>query len=233
MLKLKLPKTEFDALPDAIKAEYKLEGDNYVLDTDVKFEDVTPLKNALAAEKEHRRQATERATALETANTDLLKKVSGNVTDLEKSWQKKRDDDVAAEAAKGAKYKQHLKRVLVDDVAARIANSVSSDPDLLLPHIKGRITLEETGTGEFITRILDADGKPSALNEKDFSAEIIANPKFARIVTASKASGGGAQGSPGQANGGAKRFSELTEKERVNLFRTNRAEYDRLKQAGN
>lgn len=232
MLKLKLPQSEFDALPDVVKSEYKKEGDVFLLDTDVKFEDTTALKNALNSEKEHRRQATERAGTLEAANTELQKKVTGDVTTLEASWKKKHDDGVAAEKAKGAKYRAQLEKVLVTDVAERLATSLSPDPHLLLPHIKDRLTVEETGDGSFITRVLDADKKPSALSVNEFSAEILADPKFARIVTASKASGGGAHGSQSKPPGGAKKFSELSEKERTDLFRANRQEYERLKTAG-
>ena len=69
MLKLKLTKDEHAALNDAIKPEYRADGESFVLDTDVKFEDVTGLKSALQTQKDQRLAATTKVKELETELT--------------------------------------------------------------------------------------------------------------------------------------------------------------------
>lgn len=228
MLKLEL--STLDGLPADISKEYKAKaGGGFILDTDKIFEDVTPLKSTIEHEKANRKAATERATALE-AEVATLKARGGDPTELEKSWQKKHDDAVKAEKETTKRLRVQLETVYVDNVARDIATEVSKAPVLLIPHIKSRLVAEEQTDGTFITRVLDTNGKPSAANVNDFKAEIIANPNYASIIVASRASGGGAQGGAG-AGAGGKKFSELTEPELVQLFRTNRPEYDRLKAA--
>lgn len=81
--------------------------------------------------------------------------------------------------------------------------------------------LESSENGEHIVRILDKDGKPSALNMDDLKKEVLGSKALAPLLSGSKASGGGANG--GQGGGAAtrnnKKFSELTERERVEWHR--------------
>ena len=51
-----------------------------------------------------------------------------------------------------------------------------------------------------VTRVLDKDGKPSAMTVEELAAEFVANKDFSAIITASKASGGA--GKPSNNNGG-------------------------------
>lgn len=224
MLKLKLDSIE--GLPAAIASEYKKEGDVYVLDTDVPFEDTKALKNALVQEKEHRKTATQKVTELETQITDLTAR-AGSVTDLEKSWKDKVAKVESDYKAKTDILTSQLRETLVDNVAQGLAAEVSTAPNLILPHIKSRLTIAEED-GKMITRVLTADGKASALGVNDLKSEIVADPQFAPIITGSKASGGGAQGGKTAATGGAKSFAEMSEGEKTTLFRSDRAKFDQL-----
>lgn len=234
MLKLKIDKTAHTALPADIQKEYKAEGDGFVLDTDVAFEDVTPLKNALAQEKEHRKKATEKVKELETnvaTLTDEKEKLEARAKpagDLEKSWQAKLEKLEAAAKERETALSKQLNTMLVDNVALQMATEISSAPELILPHIKARLAVEEQD-GKMLTRVLDSEGKASALSVKELQAEMVASKQFAPIITASKASGGGAQGGKGGAGG--KAFKDMNEAERTELFRTNRPEFDRQSEA--
>lgn len=223
MLKFKLTKDEHGALADGFKTEYKLEGEVYVLDTDVKFEDVTPLKNALVQEKQARKLATEKNATLESQITDLTAR-AGTATDLEKSWKEKLETASKAAEEKRKGLDNQIRRLLVDNVATSMASEISTTPNVLLPHIQKRLTIEEVD-GEYVTRVLTPDGKASALSANELKAEFLANKDFAPIITASKASGGGANGNKGPASG--KSFKEMNEAERTHLFKTDRAAFDK------
>ena len=237
MLKLKIDKAAHAALPAHFQSEYKADGDNFVLDTDVPFEDTTTLKNALKAEKEHRKTATEKVTALETSiaglteERDTLAARAQKPSDLEKSWSEKlakREKELTAEIDKRT---ARLRTLLVDNVAQQMAAEISVSPELMLPHILKRLTIEEQD-GNMITRVLDAEGKASALSANELKAELLANKTYAPIIKASEASGGGAQGSkkpPGV--GDVADFKKMSEAQKVELYRKNPTEFQRLAEA--
>lgn len=200
-LKKKLSKAEYDKLSDTIKAEYIEDGDGFRLDIDGD-EDTGALKRAKDREAQLRREAEtklreaqEQLDAL--GNDDARKK--GDIQTLEKSWQKKLEDQKAEYEGKLGKLTSHTKTQLVDNVAQQIASKISNAPALLLPHIKARLAADFEGDAP-ITRILDKDGKPSAMTVEELSAEFVANKDFSAIITASKASGGA--GKPSNNNGG-------------------------------
>lgn len=200
-LKKKLTKEEHAKLSDHIKAEYIEDGDGFRLDIDGD-EDTGALKRAKDREAQLRREAEtklreaqEQLDAL--GNDDARKK--GDIQTLEKSWQKKLEDQKAEYEGKLGKLTSHTKTQLVDNVAQQIASKISNAPALLLPHIKARLAADFEGDAP-ITRILDKDGKPSAMTVEELSAEFVANKDFSAIITASKASGGA--GKPSNNNGG-------------------------------
>jgi hypothetical protein len=224
MLKLKLTAAEHATLADPFKPEYKQEGDVFVLDTDVKFEDVKPLKNAFEQEKAERKKLATEKQVLEGQIADLNAR-AGSATDLEKAWQKKLEDAKKQhdEATKG--LNGQIRELLVDNVAAQLANEISTTPSLLTPILKQRLTVEMVD-GKYITRVLTPDGKASANSVKELGEEIRANKEYAPIIAASKASGGGANGN--KAPVGDKPFAEMNEGERVALFKSDRSKFDRL-----
>lgn len=200
-LKKKLTKEEYSKLSDHIKAEYIEDGDGFRLDIDGD-EDTGALKRAKDREAQLRRDAEaklrEAQEELDRINGDDARK-KGDIQTLEKSWQKKLDDSKAEYETKLGKLTSHTKTQLVDNVAQQIASKISNAPALLLPHIKARLAADFEGDAP-VTRILDKDGKPSAMTVEELSAEFVANKDFSAIITASKASGGA--GKPSNSNGG-------------------------------
>lgn len=235
-LKSKITKAEFDALHDILKPEYKVSGDHYLLDSD----EANELRAAKDRETEARRAEKERADRLQaekdaaeeearTAKLDKAKK-DKDVEGLEASWNDKLTAAVAAEKVKTEKRENQLRKLLVDNQAISLANELSVSPKLILPHIRERLAAELDGDTP-ITRILDADGKPSAKTIADLKAEFIDNPDFKTIIKGSNANGGGAGG--GNSGGGAdgKKFSDLSETERVALHRENPTRYNEMAKA--
>ena len=200
-LKKKLTKEEYSKLSDHIKAEYIEDGDGFRLDIDGD-EDAGALKRAKDREAQLRRDAEaklrEAQEELDRINGDDARK-KGDIATLEKSWQKKLEDQKAEYEGKLGKLTSHTKTQLVDNVAQQIASKISNAPALLLPHIKARLAADFEGDTP-VTRILDKDGKPSAMTVEELSAEFVANKDFSAIITASKASGGA--GKPSNSNGG-------------------------------
>ena len=200
-LKKKLTKAEYEKLSEHIKAEYIEDGDGFRLDIDGD-EDTGALKRAKDREAQLRRDAEaklrEAQEELDRINGDDARK-KGDIATLEKSWQKKLDDTKAEYEGKVSKLTTHTTKTLVDNVATQIATKISNAPALLLPHIKSRLQADFEGDAP-VTRVLDKDGKVSAMTVEELAAEFVANKDFSAIITASKASGGA--GKPSNNNGG-------------------------------
>jgi hypothetical protein len=82
--------------------------------------------------------------------------------------------------------------------------------------------------GEPVTRVLAADGKASNMSPDDLKTEYLQMKKYAGILRASEASGGGASG--GDKRGGApkKKLADMGDAERTQMARENPAEFQRL-----
>lgn len=207
-LKKKLTKAEYEKLSEHIKAEYIEDGDGFRLDIDGD-EDTGALKRAKDREAQLRRDAEaklrEAQEELDRINGDDARK-KGDIATLEKSWQKKLEDQKTEYEGKLGKLTSHTKTQLVDNVAQQIAAKISNAPALLLPHIKARLAADFEGDSP-VTRILDKEGKVSAMTIEELSAEFVANKDFSAIITASKASGGAGRSS-NQNGGGAPNQSD-------------------------
>lgn len=231
-LKRLITKDEHAKLSDALKGEYKAEGDgaNFVLDlTD--YEDPVALKRAKDHEKTQRqaaeKAAKEAADALALITKERDDMLAGSIpkADADKlrlSYDKKIADLTESHTkAIGARDGQ-LQTLLVDNVAIGLASKISNSPKVILPHIKARLKVEQTADGQFVTRVLDGTGAPSAFTVDDLEKEILANKEFAPILTGSKGSGGGAGGAGG--GGGASKkldFAKATPKEIAAHIRDN------------
>lgn len=236
-LKKLIAKETYDTLSDDLKKEYKLGDDGkYHLDLE-KDESFEALKAEKAAEKQRREEAEkklrerEEAEAAAAEELRLAKekeaKASGDVAALEASWKEKYDNDVTAAKRKADESILALKAVFVNKVAHEMADAISTVPDLLFDKIKSRLDLE-IHEGEPITRVLSADGKPSALSLDDLKKEFVDNKAYAAIIKSSNAQGGGA--GSGHEGGGAtgKKLSEMTATEEAIFANEHPEEYKRM-----
>lgn len=139
---------------------------------------------------------------------------NGNIEALEKSW----GDKLAARETELLNEKQSLEAQVykltvgskATELAAKLA--VPGSDSVLLPHISNRLQVE-TVDGEIKIRVLDLQGKPSALSIEDLEKEFRANEAFKPLIRASGASGSGASG--GQGGGATKKPSEMNQTERA------------------
>ncbi|MFZ4835880.1 hypothetical protein [Rouxiella sp. Mn2063] len=230
-IKFKVTKEEFDALTDEQKTLYSESGDGYQLAIDG-LPDVSGLSKKVdellgekKAEQEKRRTAEE---AAKKAAEEQARK-SGDIESLEKSWQEKltaRENELLSTISG---HEKRLQTLLVDNVAQSLATKLAGDgAEIITPHIKTRLIVEDGKT-----RVIDAEGKPSAATLEDLEKEFRNNKLFAPVVIGSKASGTGGIGSQPFASGGGKKWSDYSEAERIQLFRENPEEFKRLQATQN
>lgn len=108
------------------------------------------------------------------------------------------------------------------------------DPELLMPHVEGRVKADIDTDGNVKISVFKADGNP-LLNEKgehgnlkDLMKEITANSKYAPFIKAKNLSGSGARGTSGNGNNGMenpflKTSSNYSVGEQTRLYNSDKA----------
>lgn len=235
-MKIRISKAEYDALSDALKLIYVVDGDAYKLPLS-EGEDPGALRRALDREKLETKAAKE-TLATAQAELDALKiepaRKTGDIAVLEKSWGDKlikRENELNQQIAT---LKKSLESTLIDHATATVVGAITAKPEnasLMHPHIKERFEVVYDGDLPTV-KIKDATGRISAMNFDELQKELIATPKFSSVVVGSKASGGGAGGQGGGASSGGagKKLKDMSESDRVVLFRADPAAY-RARQA--
>jgi len=230
MLKLKIKKELYDALPDEVKKLYKENGDEFNLDVEG-VEDTGALKRAKDREVVEKKEALGKLKAAEDKlaefNNNNARK-EGDIETLEKAWQKKHEEQKGQFDTELSKKDNYIQKMLVDNQASEIASKISTSPSLIMPHIKARLSADLTGENP-LTKVLDAEGKVSAMTLEELSKEFVDNKEFAPIIVGNKASGSGASGTktvttPSSAVGEPKKLSELSPKELAAHITSNNTE---------
>ncbi|MCO6428900.1 hypothetical protein [Nitrosomonas communis] len=136
-------------------------------------------------------EKVEAKKAAEKAAMDAAKK-SGDVEAVEKSWNEKYTALESILNETSQRYERMIQNLTVGATASRLAAdlAIQGSADVLLPHISARLAVEIKDDKPLV-RVLDKDGKPSAMSIKELQAEFAANPSFAPIIAGSKASGSG------------------------------------------
>ena len=188
-LKKKITKADYEKLAEGLKGEYVEKNGEYHLDLD--DEESGALLRAKDREKELRKEAEARAKELEAKLAEVQdgdSRKRGDIETLEKSWKSKLDETTKGLTEKLSKKDSYIKSALVDNVAQQLASKISTSPALIMPHIKARLTADLDGDAPS-TKVLDKDGKLSALTVDDLANEFVTNPDFGAIIIGSKASG--------------------------------------------
>jgi len=234
-MKYTISKTEYEQLEEVIQKQYDAKGDEYQIQLEG-VEDTGALKRAKEHEKERRHKAEQELKEvrdkLDSKEQEIMDLRKGAVSKddveaLEKSYKEKLEDTQKDYEDRLNTSENSLKNLLVDNVANKLATEISTVPDLMANAIATRLTTEVVD-GKTITRVLDNEGKPSALTVDELKKEFIANEKFSSIIVGSNASGSGAQGS-GNGGGAAKKFSEMSESERIDLYKSSPDDYRTLR----
>lgn len=222
--------TSLDGLSDDVKKEYTEKDGKFYLDIEGLDEHpgVGALKRAKDHEKSLRQKAEEKVTTLEDQLTTKDNEIEGlrtgavpkdDVAALKTSYETKLTQKENEFNEKYGKLNGLVEKHMLDGKALELATEISTVPALLVPHIRGRLKLEEVD-GQLSVSVLDATGKPSAASLDDLRKELLSNKNFAPILIGSKASGGGANGGSG-GGGASKKLSEMNEAERTAFAKDN------------
>ncbi|QDH83824.1 hypothetical protein Axy06_009 [Achromobacter phage vB_AxyS_19-32_Axy06] len=230
-MKFYLSKAEWDALDDNQKAFYKMAADGrykLTLPDDDRDEQVAHLTQKKGIAEEHRSNAEKKVQELTAKVEELTAKIekgaddthrkNGDVEALDKSWATKFDKQKTEYEATISALNASLNEHLVTSVAQRMASDISTAPELLAPVIAKRLRVEQVD-GKHVTKVIDDAGNLSASTLADLQKEIAGKKEYASVIIAGKGSGGGSRG--GQQRGGAsdKKFSELSDTERMEWYR--------------
>jgi predicted nuclease with TOPRIM domain len=228
MLKRKITKADYDALPDALKEHYNANGDHYLLDAD----DARELLSARDAMKAERDEAKAKLAETERQLAEVTKD-KGDLASLRESYEaklsklKKELDEVNTTLT--AERREHV----VGAKARELAAKHFTVPSLVAEILARRMDIDPKDPKAL--RILDKDGKLSALTEDDLIKEFVDNPEYKAIVIANRASGsaGNSSAPPGSAgnppfnfttpDGKPKRLSQMSAAERAAYIKTKTA----------
>lgn len=211
-MKIRITKEEHDKLSDDLKKEFVEKDGGF----DLKLEDedgsdLGSLRSAKDWEKKRRQEAEKKVKDLEKANDELETKIheletgSGSLAkdkeELEKKYKERSDREIAKVQKEIDRRDAELRRLTVESTASEIASRISTVPKAMERMLRDRLDVEWDGD-RLEVRVLDADGKPSAITVAELEKEFISNKEFSGIIKGSQASGSGANpGSP--AGGGA------------------------------
>jgi hypothetical protein len=196
----RINKAKFDTLADNIKFEYIADGDDFVLQTEGD-EDTGALKRANARLKDQLKTIEDKNDSLqvelEKINANPARK-KGDIESLERSWAKEKDEAVSVVQAKLDKTQSFIRNTLLQQAAASLAEKISTAPAIMRTHIEKRLTVDMDGETP-VVKVLDAEGKPSAMTADKLGEEFVANKDFSAIIRVTKASGGAGPSNAGGA----------------------------------
>lgn len=182
----------------------------------------------LSEKKEAARRAKEAEEERHRAHQEALKS-AGKMDEFEKTI-RGQYEPVLAE--KDAKYSALASRVLGSErksVINGLQPKFRDDCQAEAAEIAAMMVRTEFEGDNLITKFVGADGNVITTDPEQFVDYLRKHKAFSHLMKANAASGGGASG--GKGGGAAKSFSEMTDAERIELNRTNPAEFKRQLEA--
>lgn len=231
---LQFKRENLDGLDESLHALYEQKDGAYFLKVDgvVPASDLEGIKanrDALLAEKKEQQRLAQEAEAerlrIEREAQEEAARKNGDLEAIENSWREKlalRETELSErlKAVESKNYELTVGRK-AQELAGKLAKPNAQR--LLAKEIKERLTLDESGN----VRVLDLQGKPTALTIDELESELRMNPEYSDIIVINNSSGGGATGG-GFGGGANKNPKEMTEQERTHLYKTDINEYRRI-----
>lgn len=185
---MKITKAEYDALPEALKALYKVSGDGYesTFKTAEEHElEIRGLKDnnaALLLEKKQAKEQAENEARERQRIADEAAAKTGNVEALRTSYEAK----LKALGEKSESTISGLKKTVSDLTVGTTAKDLSAklfgkNAGIAGHIVASRLALEEQD-GKHVVRVLGTDGKPSAATLEDLEKEIRGNKDYASVL---------------------------------------------------
>ena len=188
-------------------------------------------RDALLAEKKEQQRKAEEAEQerlrIEREAQEELARKNGDWKALELSYQEKLQAREAELLAQQEALTKQVYGLTVGQQAVKIAG------ELFKPHaqalvtgfIESRLTLDNG-----VVRVLDSQGKPSAMTIEDLKAEFKANAMFQDIVIVNNSTGSGATG--GLGGGAGKNPKDMTTQERAEWLSKDPAGFEKAVKQG-
>lgn len=179
------------------------------------------------SEAEKHRKEQER---LAREASEKAAKAAGDMEAYEKSWNEKHSGALSERDEVINSQRGMIEELTVGQTASEICNKIAMEgcAPALMPHVRSRLK-SEIVDGRPVTKVLDANGKISALTIDDLLKELKTVPYLAPLIIGSKASGGGNPGSQGSSNNGKLKTREQVEKlnpfEKADYFKQSGGKY--------
>lgn len=186
-------------------------------------------RDALLAEKKEQQRLAQEAEneklRIEREALEEAARQKGDWQALEDSYKAKLAEKETEFTSQAENLRKQVYKLTVGDQALKLASEISKSHaiGIMTPFIEQRLTLDENNN----VRVLDLQGKPSAMTIDDLKQEFKANAMFQDIVVANNSSGGGATGG-GFGGGAAKKPSEYSVQEMKDLRASNPELYNQL-----
>ncbi|QWT71887.1 scaffold protein [Salmonella phage fmb-p1] len=175
----------------------------------------------LSEKKEASRRAKEAEEERQRAHQEALK-AAGKMDEFEKTI-RSQYEPVLKE--KEERYASLAARILGSERKA-VLGSFAGDfitpeaVEILAPFVKTEFEGEDV-----VTKFTDADGNVVTTDPEQFRKYLREHKAFSHLIKANAASGGGASGNKG--GGAAPAFKDMSESERLALYKSNPAEFER------
>ncbi len=257
MLKTQLTSTEFAALNDILKTEYKLAADgHYHIDLGAMFvtdKDPNGLFSALESERtEHKttkakfdaiikerddaKNAAKLAEAQKTGDIEAIKKVMEDALEQTKRQFQKQVDEQKQQVLK---QQENVAKQLHRTKALEIATEVfGPNAAIMLPHVMAG--LAPVAGDNPTLQVVKSDGTVDlTMGVDDYKKSLLTNDLFKPMIVASKASGGSANDGTGnvpanrKADGSPKIFKDYAPGELMTMKKNNPDEFKRIMATAN
>lgn len=233
---------DINQVDENLRGHYKQTDQGFVLDVQptngYSLENVAALKSALGKERATAQELSRKIGAFASLGDLDPSDISQRLEELEKLKQldPNKEADKLAEAkfksvqeqmtskftkeltsskTEAEKYKNELKKLKVDDAARQAIIAAGGDDTtamIMMPHVKARLSLQETENG-FMTQVLDLNGHPAIadtagtpMSVQQLVEEMRSEPSWAKVFPGRNRSGGGR---PSDSNGGTPNLSKV------------------------
>lgn len=224
-MKLKITETEYEKLPDELKALYTKHGDQYILDLDeeVVTKDEVDTKLQALADKNKALLDEKKKAEREAADAKAKKDAEeGNYKSLYESAQQKISELEGAVKQYTQKQQEQQVQQVATQLASKLAPTYPKRAKLLVRFIKEFLTFHE---GKVV--VTDGAGNPTVSTIEDLENKLRSCGDYDDLIEAPGGTGGNENGDDKK---GGKVWSDFTPAELSDIRQKNPARYEQLKQ---
>lgn len=182
-------------------------------------------RDALLEEKKEQQRIAQEAELEKKRLAEEAARKNGDLEAIENSWREKLNNTEQELKSKYDSAQKRIHELTVGRTAQELAGKLAKPhaQRLLAKEINERLTLDENGS----VRVLDAQGKPSALTIAELETELRNDVTYQDIILINNSSGGGATGG-GFGGGATKKPNEYSVQEMKELRASSPELYNQL-----